>query len=127
MYIDEQHTRTVVPKQVVPVVLRVHHDLPLAGHRDFKETYHTIASTYFWLKMHSDFKKYCSTCHLCQTKKHLNQSLRAPLKPKKIHQTWQLIGIDVAGPLPIKASKNRYILIAVDYFSKFCVAKAVSA
>jgi hypothetical protein len=76
--------------------------------------------------MHSDVKKYCSTCHLCQTKKHMNQSLRTPLKPIKIHQTWQLIGIDGAGPLPITASKNRYILIAVDYFSKFCVAKAVS-
>ena len=126
VYTDEQTTRTVVPKQVAPVVLRVHHDLPLAGHRDFEKTYHTISSRYFWPKMHSDVKKYCSTCHLCQTKKHLNQTLRAPLKPIKIHQTWQLIGIDGAGPLPITASKNRYILIAVDYFSKFCVANAVS-
>ena len=75
--------------------------------------------------MHSDVKQYCSSCHLCQTKKHLNQSVRAPLKPIKINQTWQLIGIDGAGPLPITASENRYILIAVDYFSKFCVAKAV--
>jgi hypothetical protein len=52
VYIDEQTTRTVVPKQEVPVELRVHHDLPLAGHRDFEKTYHTITSRYFWLKMH---------------------------------------------------------------------------
>jgi hypothetical protein len=108
----------VVPKQVVPVVFRVHNDLPLAGHRDFEKTYHTISSRYLCPKMHSKMhvKKYCSTCHLSQTKKPLNQTLRAPLKPIKIHQTWQLIGIDGAGPLPITASKNRYILIAVDNF-----------
>ncbi len=61
VYIDEQTTRTVVPKQVVPVVLRIHHDLPLVGHRDFEKTYHTITSRYFWLKMHSDVKKYCTS------------------------------------------------------------------
>ena len=125
VFSDNGVTRTVVPTQVVPVILRVHHDLPLAGHRDFEKTYATISSRYFWIKMHSDVKQYCSSCHLCQTKKHLNQSVRAPLKPIKINQTWQLIGIDGAGPLPITASENRYILIAVDYFSKFCVAKAV--
>ena len=40
-------------------------------------------------------------------------------------KTWELIGIDGTGPLPETAQKNRYILEAVEYFPKFCVARAV--
>ena len=70
---DENSTRKFVPDQVVPIVLKVHHDISLSGHRDFDKTYNNIASRYFWFKMHQDVKLYCSTCHLCQTKKHLKK------------------------------------------------------
>ena len=76
--------------------------------------------------MHQDVKSYCDTCHLCQTKKHLNQAYRAPLKPIVVDQSWELLGFDGTGPLPETTQGNRYILVVIDYFSKFCVAKAVS-
>ena len=126
LYTSDDIARVVVPKQMTPIVLKVHHDLSLAGHRDFEKTYKSISSRYFWFGMHGDVKNYCSSCHLCQTKKHINQSSRAPLKPITVNQTWELIGIDGTGPLPVTPNNNRYILDAVDYFSKFCVAKAVA-
>ena len=70
-------------------------------------------------------KYYCSTCHFCQTRKHLGKANRAPLKPIIVNKPWELIGIDVAGPLKKTASGNSYVIIAVDYFTKFCVGKAV--
>jgi transposase InsO family protein len=36
-----------------------------------------------------------------------------------------LIGLDVAGPLKVTPSGNQYIVVAVDYFTKFCIAKAI--
>ena len=122
--IDEK-LRVVVPKQVVSMVLNFLHDSPLAGHRDFEKTYDSIRSKYFWLRMHKDIKKYCETCHLCQTKKYLNKPSVAPLKPLVVNSVWSLIGLDIAGPLNVTSSGNKYIVIAVDYFTKFCVAKAI--
>ena len=125
LLMDGEHTKIVVPQQLIPVLLKVHHDLSLAGHRDFEKTYDGITAKYFWIKMHLDVKAYCSSCHLCQTKKYINQSFRAPMKPIIVNQPWELIGIDGTGPLPITPDNNRYILVVVDHFSKFCIAKAV--
>lgn len=75
--------------------------------------------------MHKDVKRYCLTCHLCQTKKHLGKLNKAPLKPIVVNTPWSLIGIDVTGPLKQSSNGNKYVIVAVDYFTKFCVAKAV--
>ena len=37
---------------------------------------------------------------------------------------WALICLDIAGPLIATASSNKFIMFAVDYFTKFCIAKA---
>ena len=117
--------KIVIPKQSISVVLNFMHDAPLAGHRDFEKTYEAIREKYFWVQMHKDVKKYCETCHLCQTKKYLNKLSVAPLKPIVVNTVWGLIGLDIAGPLKVTPSGNKYIVIAVDYFTKFCIAKAI--
>ena len=121
---DENADKIVVPHQIIKLVLELHHDSKFAGHRDFEKTFSSIKSRYFWIHMHRHVKNYCATCHLCQTKNDLNSSYRAPLKPISINQPWMLIGIDVAGPLVKTPNGNSYIILAVDYFSKFCIAKA---
>ena len=35
------------------------------------------------------------------------------------------IGIDIKGPLPITSSGNKYIVVAMDYFTKWPEAKAI--
>ena len=116
--------KIVVPKQARVLVLNLLNDSPLAGHRDFERTYDSISNKYFWLKMHSEIKKYCSTCHLCQTKKFLNKPSAAPIKPIVVNTVWALLGFDIAGLLKVTANGNKYIMFAVDYFTKFRIAKA---
>jgi hypothetical protein len=117
--------KIVVPKQSVSVVLNFLHDEPLAGHRDFEKTYNAIKGKYFWLLMHKEIKDYCTSCHLCHTKKYLNKPSVAPLKPIVVNSPWSLIGLDIAGPLRVTPNNNKYVVIAVDYFTKFSVAKAI--
>ncbi len=35
------------------------------------------------------------------------------------------VAMDTAGPLPTTKSRNRYLLVAIDHYSKWCEAKAV--
>jgi hypothetical protein len=46
------------------------------------------------------------------------------MKPIVVNTVWTLIGLDIAGPLKVTANGNKYIMFAVDYFTKFCIAKA---
>jgi hypothetical protein len=122
---EEDGLKVVVPSKLVKLVLVFHHDSRWAGHRDADRTYNTIKSGYFCLKMRKAIKEYCETCHLCQTKKYISRPLKAPLKPIEVKEPWALIGIDVTGPLRVTPNGHQYIIVAVDYFSKFCIAKAI--
>ena len=117
--------RIVVPVALVPTILNLLHDGPLAGHRDFEKTLEMLRRRYFWLRLRLDVLEYCESCHLCQTKKHLGKLPKAPLKQIKVDTPWSVLGLDVAGPLKRTANGNLYMIVVVDYFTKFCVAKAV--
>ena len=97
-FMDESNFKIVVPEKTIITLLEFHHDLPLAGHRDFEKTFEGLKNRYFWFEMHKSVKEYCASCHLCQTKKSLGKQLRAPLKPIFVSEPWSLIGIDFAGP-----------------------------
>ena len=88
---DDGRRKVVVPKRLVNLVLNFHHDMSLAGHRDFEKTIDAIKKRYFWIELSKDVKYYCSTCHFCQTRKHLGKANRAPLKPIIVNKPWELI------------------------------------
>jgi hypothetical protein len=48
------------------------------------------------------------------------------LKTIPICDLFHKITMDIAGPLPETKSGNRYILVAIDHYSKWCEAKAVA-
>jgi hypothetical protein len=48
------------------------------------------------------------------------------LKSIPICDLFYRVAMDTAGPLPETKSGNRYILVAIDHYSKWCEAKAVA-
>ena len=49
-----------------------------------------------------------------------------PLHPLPVpSKVWSQIGVDLVGPLQVTSSGNQYIVVAVDYFSKWLEAKAI--
>ena len=47
---------------------------------------------------------------------------RAQLQCVPVKGPNQRVGVDVIGPLPMSRKGNRYILVMVDYFTKWCEA-----
>jgi len=40
-------------------------------------------------------------------------------------QPFQMFGIDIKGPLPCSNKGNKYIIVAIDYGSKWCICRAI--
>ena len=69
----------------------------------------------------SDLETYVKSCNQCQKR-------GKPIKKHELHsiavkEPFYQIGIDIVGPLPITNKNNRYIVVAMDYFTKWPEAK----
>ena len=75
----------------------------------------------WWPSRSKDIVKYCRSCPQCQFVGPLRPS--RGLLPILFMQPMDCIGIDYIGPFtPIAKSRARYVIIAVDYFSRYIFA-----
>src|SRR6266540_3901635 len=73
--------------------------------------------------MYEDIRGYVQTCDACQRRG--NPKANNVLHPIESKAPFQRIGIDIVGPLTITKKGNRYIVTAMDYFTKWPIAKAI--
>ena len=91
------------------------------GHFGIKKCLSYARSVSWWETQRNDIKTYLKTCHNCQLRKtRLDPRHNAALDLLDVQQPFQLIGIDFTGPFPISSKGNRYLLVIIDFFSRFC-------
>ncbi|XP_022007340.1 uncharacterized protein LOC110906528 [Helianthus annuus] len=78
---------------------------------------------YYWPGMHESAVKELQQCDECQ--RHAPISLRAKNEMIPVTATWpfQKWGVDIVGPFPRSSGSAQYLLIAVDYFTKWVEAR----
>lgn len=64
-------------------------------------------------------------CDACTAQKGPTQRSHAPLQQYLVGAPMERIGVDILGPFPVTDSGNRYVLVAMDYFTKWPEAYAV--
>jgi len=116
----------VIPKKIVPRILKIFHDTPEAGHFGVRKTKDRIKDRAFWNGMNKDINNYVRSCYTCQTSKK-STSLKTGLlgtvtPPTKLFET---IHMDFMGPLPVSHSgrQNRFLLVIIDELSKWVELK----
>ena len=96
-------------------MIEIHHSW---GHPGIDKTLELMTWNYWWPGMKKDIQKYIGSCNTCQTTKPDRQAKAAPLHPNEIPKgPWQIISIDMMGPLPESKGFNT-ILVVVDRFMK---------
>ncbi|OMJ26285.1 Transposon Ty3-G Gag-Pol polyprotein [Smittium culicis] len=102
-------------------ILRIHND----AHEGINNTWKRVSDKYTGAKLYELVKDVVEECDLCQRYSNKNQR-NHQLVPIISKKPFDIVGIDAIGPIqPITKSGNRYILTAVDYFSKWPIALAV--
>jgi hypothetical protein len=112
------------PEERVPLVRQMHEDLGHFGEHRTSE----IRRRYFWHNRTVDVKAVVRECQQCQLVKS-SGSVRSGdehLKSIPVCDLFYRVALDTAGPLPETKSGNRYILVAIDHYSKWCETKAVA-
>jgi hypothetical protein len=100
-------------------VIHENHDIPIAGHPGFIQTYSKIARSYYWPGMSRDIRKHVKECDACQRTKASTQPPAGKLQPLPIpSRPWKSLGMDFVGPVPASKAGNDMILIVVDRLTK---------
>ncbi|GKB49677.1 reverse transcriptase domain-containing protein [Tanacetum coccineum] len=81
---------------------------------------------YYWLTMHADARKLIRECNDCQVHRLVPRSLQQNLT--LITSPWPFYkqGIDIAGPFPEGLGKVKFLIAAIDYFTKWIEAKPMA-
>ncbi|KAL0457986.1 UNVERIFIED_CONTAM: hypothetical protein Slati_0425800 [Sesamum latifolium] len=85
-----------------------------------------LRAGYFWPTLKKDAISWARGCKQCQQHAPLIhipvESLRALSSPCHFSQ----LGIDIVGPFPVAARQRKFLLVAVDYFSKWIQAEPLA-
>ena len=108
----------------VDVYRRFHQGL---GHLKFDSVFDLVARRFWWPSMKQDLKEAIRSCPECQ----LDQSsggthCQTPIRPvPSVAIPFERWGVDFIQDLPVTKAGNRHIITAIDYASRWVVAKAV--
>nr|GEV27906.1 hypothetical protein [Tanacetum cinerariifolium] len=120
-----QIIRWCVAGQEAIDILKACHSRPNGGHYEANYTAKKVFdSGFYWPTIYKDAFELVKHCDPCQRQGKISQRDEIPQNSIQVCEIFDVWGIDFMGPFP-SLKGNKYILVAVDYLSKWVEAKAL--
>ncbi|GJT97048.1 reverse transcriptase domain-containing protein, partial [Tanacetum coccineum] len=121
----DQVIRRCVSGQEAFHILKACHSGPTRGYYGANYTAKKIFdSGFYWTTIYKDAHDFVTRCDICQRQGKITQRDEMPQNSIQVCEIFDIWGIDFMGPFP-SSRGNKYILVAVDYLSKWVEAKAL--
>nr|GEW91531.1 reverse transcriptase domain-containing protein [Tanacetum cinerariifolium] len=121
----DQVIRRCVHGQEAINILKACHFGPTGGHHGPKYTAKKVFDFgFYWPTIYRDAQDLVKTCEVCQRQGKISQRDEMPQNSIQVYEIFDDRGIDFMGPFP-SSRGNKYILVVVDYLSKWVEAKAI--
>ncbi|MCO5589230.1 hypothetical protein L7F22_043196 [Adiantum nelumboides] len=118
--------RRVPSTNEIPKILKGLHEEACGGHFSHELTLKKVLlAGYVWPSMHADVQHWCRSCHNCQVNGN-KRLLYGPRQAVIANGPFEKWGIDAMGPLPRTANGKLYILVAIDYMTRWVEAQSVA-
>nr|GFA85368.1 reverse transcriptase domain-containing protein [Tanacetum cinerariifolium] len=123
-YADQIIRRCVAGKEAIDI-LNACHSGPTGGYYGASYTTKKVFdSGFYWPSIDKDAFELVKRCDSCQRQGKVLQKDEMPQNFIQIYEIFDVWGIDFMGPFP-SSKGNKYILVAVDYLSKWVEAKTL--
>ena len=103
------------------IIAKCHDDF---GHFGIGRTISLLQHQFSWTNMTQDVKDYVNNCSVCQVKR-VSFLIPDKLHPLPICARFERIHIDLMGPFPASAEGHRYVVVAIDAFTKWAEVAAI--
>ncbi|KAL0401635.1 UNVERIFIED_CONTAM: hypothetical protein Slati_4193400 [Sesamum latifolium] len=86
----------------------------------------TLRAGYFWPTMKQDAIRLASKCERCQKHSSLIHQPAEPLTTMLSPCPFMQWGMDIVGPFPLAVGQRKFLLVAIDYFTKWVEAEPLA-
>lgn len=116
---DSEEPQLVVPESLRAELMKELHDSPTAGHLGLERTLRKIKEKYFFRNMRTYVAQYLKSCDLCQKYKATNLKPAGLLQTPVPQQRFEVLAMDLFGPLPEGNKGEKWILLVEDTASRW--------
>uniref|UniRef100_A0A8C1PDC5 Gypsy retrotransposon integrase-like protein 1 n=4 Tax=Cyprinus carpio TaxID=7962 RepID=A0A8C1PDC5_CYPCA len=116
---NRQKLQLIIPPIHRRAFIQYAHDNPLSGHLGKLKTLLRLLETVYWPTIRRDVWNYCKECQVCQRYKPTPSKLSGQLQSTPVVEPGFMLGIDLMGPFPKSSKQNEYLMVIVDYCSKW--------
>ncbi|GJV33854.1 reverse transcriptase domain-containing protein [Tanacetum coccineum] len=121
---DDMIRRCVHGSETQKILDECHHG-PTGGHYGPSITAKKVFDAgFFWPTIFKEAQTLVQNCDACQCSGSISRRNEMPLNCIQVSEIFDIWGIDFMGPFP-KSHKFEYILVAIDYVSKWAEAEAL--
>uniref|UniRef100_H3AFS8 Gypsy retrotransposon integrase-like protein 1 n=1 Tax=Latimeria chalumnae TaxID=7897 RepID=H3AFS8_LATCH len=121
---DDIQYQVVIPDALIPEVLNLFRGHLLHGHVGADKTVHRARQLSYWPFMTQDITVFCKQCLACQSRNLPVPHHKAPLQQIVATYPFEKVAADLT-ELPLTSKGNRYLLVIMDYFTKYVNLYAV--
>ena len=109
--ITTEFKQLIVPRALRDEIMTACHNDPFAAHLGVAKTYNRLLSRFYWSGMKGDVTQWVASCTDCASKKppptrNVGKMLPIPVPS----EPFEVVAVDVIGPLPPTRLGNRYIV-----------------
>ena len=115
----KKHLKRVVPASMRQSLIASVHDTG-SRHTAGDGMHRILRRQFWWPKMRAELRDVCKSCEGCQMQKGSTWK-QGKLKLFPATRPFEMVSIDIVGPLPVTKTKNRYIITMIDRFSRYCM------
>jgi hypothetical protein len=123
LYLQDKINKTwrlVIPREYTKHVLSGCHDDIGGAHLGRMKTLNKVAQRFYWIGMAKDVANWVASCKTCASRKSSRRSVEPELVPlPTVENPFDRVAVDYVGPLKSTARGNKYILVFVDYATRW--------
>ena len=116
---DNENGQLVIPEELRKDILFKYHNDPTAGHYCIQKTISRITPFFYWSGMRNDIEKYVKNCEECKKYKPSNLKPLSLLQTVASNKRFEVVAVDLFGPLPRTIDAHQWILIVEDLCSRW--------
>uniref|UniRef100_A0A1A8AWX9 Si:ch211-249c2.1 n=1 Tax=Nothobranchius furzeri TaxID=105023 RepID=A0A1A8AWX9_NOTFU len=108
------------------VLMECHNNPGTGNHNGVRGTRNRVVAGYYWPTLNQDIAEWVRCCHRCQMNDPI-KTVAPTLHPIKVKEPWEVLGMDLIGPLPETRLGNRYVLTMTDLYTKWVIAEPLKS